>query len=209
MDIYIILCLIVLILIGVVALILQMISPILGVLGVIIGPLVGAFVGVYLGFKKNDNRRIELEEERRLFFRKLLMHEAKKSIELLPGTVNLIPEDAWNSIVNSGDIALLKDNVIELSDTYFDVQNYNYEAKIIRDAFEHEARWGLSVNIETGERYSRASVLKKRFDEITKPALLTRLKELEGWLSPLVGEMSTSVRVRGSLTVKDNNGKEK
>ena len=45
------------------------------------------------------------------------MHEAKKSIELIPGTVHLIPVDAWNSVVNSGNIALFKDKAIDLSET--------------------------------------------------------------------------------------------
>jgi membrane associated rhomboid family serine protease len=65
MEIYIIICLIALILIGVVAVIQLMMSPLWGFLVTIIGPLTGALVGVYLGFKINDNRRKELDEEKR------------------------------------------------------------------------------------------------------------------------------------------------
>jgi hypothetical protein len=92
-----------LILIGVVAFILQMIGPILGFLSALIGPLVGALVGVILGFQKNDDNRRKLEEERRDFFKNLLMHEAKESIKLIEErNVNLIPVDAWKSVVNAG-----------------------------------------------------------------------------------------------------------
>jgi len=69
MEIYIIICLIVLILIGFVALIQLMISPIGGFLVTIMGPLTGALVGVYLGFKINDDRRKELEEQKKSFFK--------------------------------------------------------------------------------------------------------------------------------------------
>jgi len=182
-------------------------GPVLDIFGKIIGPLFGALVGVLLGFRVNDSNRKKLEEERRLFFRNLLMHEAEKAIDLLPGTVNLIPVDAWNSIVNSGEIALFKDKAIELSDTYSAMQNYNYEAKIIRETYEHEARFGLSVNIETGERYSRASELKRHFNEETKPALLERLNGLKDWLSPQKGVISTSTKLEGPLTVANENGK--
>ena len=199
MDIYIILCLIVLILIGVVALILQMISPILGFLGVIIGPLVGAFVGVILGFQINDNNRTKLEEERRLFFKNLLMHEATESIKLIAGTVNLIPVDAWNSMVNSGEIALFEGKAIDLSDTYFQIQNYNYEAKRVRDAIEE-----VNLHPETTDD-SHALKLKANFDNNIKPATLKRLQDLENWLTRLRVE-SGSFTVAGSDVTMHHTG---
>ncbi|HUS74395.1 MAG TPA: hypothetical protein VMY43_00145 [Methanothrix sp.] len=203
MDFYIIIPLIVILLMGVVVLAIQTISSIWGLLGIIIGPLIGAFVGVLLGFKINDNRRKQLEEERRLFFGNLLMHEAKKSIELIGGTVNLIPVDAWNSVVNSGDIALFKEKAIELSNIYFEIQNYNYEAKRVRDAIE-EARLH-----PTSTDDSHASRLKERFDNLTKPILLENLNEIARWLSPLAGEISASTKVEGKLSNKSSNGREK
>lgn len=204
MDIYIIMFLIVLIIIGVVASILLMISPILGFLGVIIGPLVGAYAGVYLGFNKNDNHRIELEEERRLFFRKLLMHEADESIKYISGVVNLIPVDAWNSIVNSGDIALFKDKAIELSDTYFQIQNYNYEAKIVRDAIEEANRHPTMAGA------SRASELKESFNKTTKPATLERLNNLKKWLTELKAEpITATTKLNGNVTNIGPDGEEK
>lgn len=175
-------------------------GPIWEFLGKIISPLIGAFVGVYLGFRKNDNRRMELDEIRRLFFRELLINEAKKSIELLKGgPVNLIPVDAWNSIVNSGNIALFRDRAIELSNAYFDVQAYNYEAKIVRDAFEHEAQWGAPINIETGKTVSRASDLKAHLNDITKPPLLNQLEMVEKWIRPLDGKSITTTGAKGKI----------
>lgn len=183
MDIYIIISLITLVLIGIVLnlffMIMQAISSVWGFFSIIAGPLVGAFVGVLLGFKLNDNHRKRLDHERRLFFKNLLLNEVKKSIELLGGAVNVIPLDAWNSLVNSGDIALFKDKAIKLSDIYFKIQVYNYEAKRVRDAIEHESTWGIAVEDETGKPYSRASDLKGKFNGKTKPELLKDLMELE------------------------------
>lgn len=204
MDIFIILSLMALILIGVVALILQMISPILGFLSVLIGPFFGALVGVYLGFKINDEHRRELEEEKRLFFRNLLMHEAKESIKLLGGTVNLIPVDAWNSIVNSGDIALFKGKAIDLSDTYFQIQNYNYEAKRVRDTIEE-----VKLHPTTTDE-DHALRLKESFDNKIKPATLDRLKDLEAWLTRLrVEPITITAKVTGNLTLIGPDGKKK
>jgi len=172
-----------------------------------IGPLIGAFFGVGLGFWVNNRHNRKLREERKLFFRNLLMHEAKRSIKLIKGNVNLIPVDAWNAIVNSGDITLFENKAIELSDIYFQIQNYNYEAKIIREAYEFS---DLSmIDPETGETISRGSFLKKNLDEKTIPQLLEKLTELEKWIRPLAGTVSTSVRVGGNLKVTGADGKEK
>lgn len=204
MGIYIILCLIVLILIGIVALILQMISPIFGILGVIIGPLVGAFVGVILGFRINDNNRIKLEEKKKSFFKNLLMHEAKKSIKLIPGTVNLIPTDAWNSIVNSGAVALFEDRAIDLSEIYFQIQNYNYEAKRVRDAIEEMRLHPGITDID------HVSKLKESFDIRTKPATLNNLHDLESWLTRLEGEpITVASKAAGNLNLVGPDGKKK
>ena len=146
----------------------------------IIGPLIGAFFGVLLGFGVNEIWRKRLENNRKSFFRKLLLHEVKYSIELLNGTVNLVPIDAWNSLVNSGDIALFKDKAIELNDVYFKIQNYNYEAKRVRDAIEHDCTEGLSL--ENGKELRRSDTLKENFNKKTKKNLLEELKKLENLL---------------------------
>jgi len=146
----------------------------------IIGPLIGAFFGVLLGFGVNELWRKRLENNRKSFFRKLLLHEVKDSIKLLSGTVNLIPIDAWNSLVNSGDIALFKDKAIELNDVYFKIQNYNYEAKRVRDAIEHDCTEGPSL--KNGKEHWRSKELKENFNRETKPKLLEVLEKLENLL---------------------------
>jgi hypothetical protein len=161
---------------------------------------------VYWGFNRNENKRKELEEKRRLFFKKLLIHEATESIELLKnGPVNLIPIDAWKSIVNSGEIALFRDKAIDLSDTYFQIQNYNYEAKRVKDAIED-----VRLHPATTDD-SHASMLKNGFDNTTKPATLKRLEDLNNWLMVLKPEPITlTAKLAATLSgVKDRNGKEK
>jgi hypothetical protein len=116
------------------------ISSILGTFSIIIGPLVGAFVGVIFGFWINRRHDKELEEKRRSFFKNLIMHETEESIKILESIepdlyekVKLIPEDAWNSLVNSGDIALLEETkAMDLSDAYFRIKRYNQEAEKIK-----------------------------------------------------------------------------
>ncbi len=185
----------------------SIISSILSRISTIIGPLIGAFFGVLFGFWINDRHNKKLRGKRKLFFSNLLMHEAKKSIELIGGNVNLIPIDAWNAIVNSGDIALFEDKAIELSDIYFQIQNYNYEAKIIREAYEFSNL--VIADPNTGEAIPHGSFLRKKFDENTKPALLKKLIELEKWVRPLAGTISTSVTVKGTLNVIGGDEKEK
>jgi len=146
----------------------------------IIGPLIGAFFGVLLGFGVNEIWRKRLENNRKSFFRKLLLHEVKYSIELLNGMENLVPIDAWNSLVNSGDIALFKDITNELGDAYFKTQMYNYEAKRVRDAVEHDRTEGPSL--ENGKDVWRSEELKVNFNNKTKPELLEELKKIENLL---------------------------
>jgi len=199
MDICVLIWLMGLILIGIAALTLPMISQLLGSFVItIIGPLIGALVGVYLGFQKNEDHRRKLEEERRLFFRNLLMHEAKKSIKLVEERkTNLIPVDAWNSIVNSGNIALFEGKAKELSNTYFQIQNYNYEAKRVRDAEEARDLHPAATDV------SHVSELEKNFNDVITPATLRCLGDLEGWITQLKSEpITVKSIVRGILSVK-------
>jgi hypothetical protein len=160
------------ILIGSTLMMINTIGIFLGTIGpLIIGPLIGALVGVYWGFKVNDKRRMELEDQKKSFFQNLLMHEVLNSIDLLEsGGIYLIPVDMWNSIVNSGNIALLNGNAIELSDLYFEMRNYNYEAKRIRDATEE---YNLHPDSTRDAHIGR---LKAVFNAETKPSLLKNLK---------------------------------
>jgi hypothetical protein len=114
----------------------QVSNKIWDIFRMIIGPLVGAFAGVFLGFRKNSKHQDMVNHEKKLLLLKILRHEVKKSIDLLQDPLgNLIPIDAWNSIVYSGNIVLFEHPLsTKLGDIYFNIQNYNYEAKRTRDA---------------------------------------------------------------------------
>jgi hypothetical protein len=52
----------------------------------------------------------------------------------LTGKGNLFPTLIWNSAISSGDIGLLSfAERTKLSSLYFEIDNYNYEAKRVRD----------------------------------------------------------------------------
>ena len=116
----------------------QVANIIFDIFKIIIGPLLGAFAGVFLGFRKNSKHQEKLNHEKKLLLLNILRHEVEKSIDLLQeSSGNLIPIDAWNSIVYSGNIVLFEHpQAAKLGDIYFDTQNYNYEAKRTRDASE-------------------------------------------------------------------------
>jgi hypothetical protein len=106
--------------------------------------------------------------------------------------------------VNSGNIALFKGKAKELSDTYFQAQNYNYEAKRVRDAEEAQHLHPTATDD------SHVSKLKTSFNDVTTPATLKCLKDLEIWLTGLKAEPSTTkTEVIGGIDLKDRNYKEK
>jgi hypothetical protein len=95
-----------------------------------IGPLAGILIAFglersYSGYKDRKHRR-ELKVN--------LKGELKKCQELLSGIGNLLPTAMWNSAISSGDIGLLSfTDRTKLSSLYFEIDNYNYEAKRLRD----------------------------------------------------------------------------
>lgn len=105
---------------------------------------------------------------------------------------------------DSGEIALFEGKAADLHDAYFQIQIYNYEAKIIRDAIEE-------VNLHpTTTNKDRASLLKESFDKRVKPVTLTCLENIKGWLTELKAEpITTTTKLTGNLTVIGPDGKVK
>ena len=134
------------------------VGPFLGVLGAF------ALERSYTWYKDRRNRR-RLKES--------LKNELERCTNLLTGEGNLIPTMMWNSMVTSGDVQLLSfDERTRLASLYFEIDNYNYEAKRVRDS---------SVIARTGSRHSirngmpAAMAYWKRLSE----ALLEREKTLK------------------------------
>jgi hypothetical protein len=95
----------------------------------ILGPLFGAFMGVFAGFAVTEWRRRTLNSERKSFFKNLILSEIDTSITIIEnavaGDLPPIPNEAWTSLVNSGDLALFTDKSILLHEHYFSISHYN------------------------------------------------------------------------------------
>jgi hypothetical protein len=97
----------------------------------VLGPFLGvvgglASKGLYDYFKDAGNKK-KLKEN--------LKNELENCLELLTEKGNLLPIMMWNSTVTSGDVKLLSfDERNKLSKIYFEIDNYNYEAKRVRDS---------------------------------------------------------------------------
>lgn len=162
----------------------------------IIGPLIGALVGVYLGFKEDDQHRKTLDDKKRLFYKNLLLHEIDESIELLKPKEStlipvVIPVSAWDSLVNSGDMALFTHNQsIQMSDTYSQIQRYNYIAeRVIEDIKEFVI--GYTKKPEEASLYP---TFKDDLDK-TKTKILQKFGELKGQLET-VGKEGELISLR-------------
>jgi hypothetical protein len=134
----------------------------------LIGPLAGILIGfgldrTYTGYKDRKHRR-ELKVN--------LKEELKKCQELLIGKGNLLPAVMWNSAISSGDIGLLSfTDRTKLSSLYFEIDNYNYEAKRVRDAavIVHTPHGGgtLDASARKSSQYWELLSLNLRANELT------------------------------------------
>lgn len=141
--------------------------------------VVGPFLGVVGGLAaqrlydwlKDEGNKKKLKEN--------LRNELERCIELLTEKGNLLPTIMWNSTVTSGDVKLLSfTDRTKLSTIYFEIANYNYEAKRVRDSAvvartggsealfdgrpKAEAYWiELSKNLQITE-----STLKKQISQL-------------------------------------------
>jgi len=150
--------------------------------------IIGPLVGVLAAYQINEWRRWKLDQDRKKFFKNLLFEEVKKSITLLKqNKTNLIPIDGWNSLVNSGDVALFEDQAIQLSDVYFKIQMHNYEATRTRDALEAEIsipKFKQNTDVSLGPLKFSLEIeqIFPRFSELKSNLLITTdklLKDLE------------------------------
>ena|SRR5271157_1370401 len=158
---------------------------------IILGSLIGALVGVYLGFRLDDGHRKELDDKKILFFKILLLHEIDESIELLNQKEStLIPVSAWDSLVNSGAMALFThDQSIQMSDTYSQIQRYNYIAeRVIEDIKEFVI--GSTRKPEEAPLYP---TFKEDLDK-TGTKILQKFRELKGQLETIGKHGGVSLR---------------
>jgi|WetSurMetagenome_2_1015567.scaffolds.fasta_scaffold288576_2 hypothetical protein len=133
----------------------------------LVGPLVGILIAFGLERSYSGNKDRKHRKELKINLRE----ELKKCQELLSGIGNLLPIAMWNSAISSGDIGLLSfTDRTKLSSLYFEIDNYNYEAKRLRDVAvivnsshrdDAQNYWkGLTVSMMNTDQLLKAKIVK-------------------------------------------------
>jgi len=137
-------------------------------------------------YKLQTIRHAALEDKKRLFFKVLVLHEIDESIELLKPKEStlipvVIPVSAWDSLVNSGAMALFThDQSIQMSDTYSQILRYNYIAeRVIEDIKKFIIC--STINLEKNPLYP---TFKDDLDK-TKAKILQEFDDLRGQLETI------------------------
>jgi hypothetical protein len=142
----------------------------------IVGPVIGSFFGVWLGFLVNNYANKRKRTRLRKEYTKGLKSEIQQAIGLLENRLlQLLPEDLWKSLVNSGDLALFPFTQREdLPQAYFAIGKCNYEAVRARDLGELSRAEG---------DYKKRDALDKAWQSTTEEAFRltdSTLKYLQG-----------------------------
>jgi len=91
---------------------------------------------------------------------------------------NLLPIAMWNSAISSGDIGLLSfTDRTKLSSLYFEIDNYNYEAKRLRDV---SVIVNSSHNNDAQTYWKSLTVSMMNNDQLLK-AKITKMLEEQLW----------------------------
>jgi hypothetical protein len=140
----------------------------------LVGSLVGIVIGFglersYAGYKSRKHRK-ELKEN--------LQTELKNCHLLLTGKGNLLPTIMWNSTITSGDIGLLSfTDRTKLSSLYFEIDNFNYEAKRVRDV----AVIVNSSNSPDAQHYWKGLTISMMNNELLLKEKIARMLEEQLW----------------------------
>ena len=96
--------------------------------------LIGTLAGILIGFGLDRTYTGYKDRKHKKELKVNLKEELNNCQDLLTGQGNLLPTVMWNSAISSGDIGLLSfADRTKLSSLYFEIDNYNYEAKRLRD----------------------------------------------------------------------------
>jgi len=103
-----------------------------------LGSIIGSSTGVFIAFWLNRRNLTQVNQEHVEGYLKGLTNEVSESIALLANRkLQLLPNDLWQSAVNSGDLVLFPYEPREdLRKAYFAMSKCNYEAIRARDLGE-------------------------------------------------------------------------
>lgn len=147
--------------------------------------LVGSLAGILSGFSLDRLYTANKDRMSRKKLKENLKQELWNCMPLLNEKGNLLPKITWDSSIASGDIGLLSFyDRFKLSNVYFMIDNYNYEAKRVRDSAVI-AQTGDRSTIVDGmpkvEAYWRQLSLNLMQEELKLKTLIARLLEDDLW----------------------------
>ena len=99
-----------------------------------VGSIIGSSIGVFIGFRLNRWNLTQINQERSKTYLKGLTNEISEAIERLTPdkqqrhTLQLLPNELWQSAVHSGDVALfLYEAREDLRKAHFAIMKCNYQ----------------------------------------------------------------------------------
>ena len=97
--------------------------------------IVGPFLGILGAFALERLYRLYKDRKNRKKLKENLKNELEVGMSRLIGKGMLLPTKMWNSAVTSGDLKIVSfPERTQLSSIYCEIENYNYEAKRVRDS---------------------------------------------------------------------------
>jgi hypothetical protein len=144
-------------------------------LGKDMSELIGTLAGILIGFGMDRTYTGYKDRKHKQELKVNLKEELKNCQDLLTGKGNLLPTAMWNSAISSGDIGLLSfADRTKLSSLYFEIDNYNYEAKRVRDV---AVMVNTSYSDDTQNYWKGLTVSMMNTDQLLKAKIAKMLEE--------------------------------
>jgi hypothetical protein len=156
-----------------------------------IGSIIGSSTGVFIGFWLNRRNLVKQNQERVNVYLKALTNEISEAMASLQKRIlQLMSDDLWQSVVNSGDVVLFPYAPREdLRVAYFAIRKCNYEFTRARDlgekfraeadTLEKRAQIGQAWHATSNQAYSMSDSTLDYLQRISKKEWFKKASDYE------------------------------